>query len=99
MAKCPTRSEEAATRQGLQQQWRPGGTRTAPKFDFQVKMTSETDPTDEQWKAVRELLKQGPLAAEIPVNGTEMRPKAVWQKCKINGDQEIECVHCENAQV
>ena len=61
-------------------------------------MTS-TEPTDEQWQTVRELLKQGLLAAEIPLDGKEMRPKAVWQKCKTSGNQDIECVDYDTVPV
>lgn len=48
--------------------------------------------SDEQWKALRDLLKSALLATEIPLESTEMRPKAVWQKYKDEQHPGIQCV-------
>ena len=41
-----------------------------------------SEVSDEQWEAVRGLLKAGLLADEIPIESKEMRPKDVWMKYK-----------------
>lgn len=48
--------------------------------------------TEEEWKAVRELLKSALLANEIPLESTEMRPKAVWQKYMDVNNPDIQCI-------
>ena len=51
-----------------------------------------TGPTKEQWTLVRSALKAGILANEIPTEGTEMRPKQVWEKYIALDSPDMRCV-------
>ena len=52
--------------------------------------------SDDQWKAVRAVLKAGLLDGVIPVDGTDMRPKQVWTQYRDANVEEILCVDYED---
>ena len=56
-------------------------------------------PTDEQWKAVRKLLKTGLLEQAIPVNPKDKPPKAVWQTYVDNNNAGILCVDYSDKRI
>jgi hypothetical protein len=51
-----------------------------------------SQPTEDEWKAVRVLLKGALLAEDIPTDSTELRPKAVWKKYKDEDNTDIQCI-------
>ncbi len=56
-------------------------------------------PTIEEWAAVRDLLKSGLLADEIPIESTAMRPKAVWQTFVDNGNAAMKVIDYDDKAV